>query len=132
MQSNDINRHPYERSSRIALHRGFRRCCPACGNGNLFQGYLSVRDHCPSCHEAFTHQRVDDAPPYFTILIVAHIVVPAMLLLEQWAEPAEWIQMLIWIPLTLLLTLYLLPRIKGALVGLQWARRMHGFGTQVD
>lgn len=27
------------------------------------------------------------------------------------------------------LCLTLLPVIKGAMVGLQWARRMHGFGT---
>ncbi|MDE0727033.1 MAG: DUF983 domain-containing protein, partial [Alphaproteobacteria bacterium] len=30
--------------------------------------------------------------------------------------------------LTLILTLLLPPRVKGALIGLQWANRMHGFG----
>ena len=34
---------------------------------------------------------------------------------------------LIWLPLLVLMSLWLLPRVKGALVGLQWALRMHGF-----
>jgi uncharacterized protein (DUF983 family) len=29
---------------------------------------------------------------------------------------------------TVALSLYLLPRLKGAIVGFQWAKRMHGFG----
>ena len=33
-----------------------------------------------------------------------------------------------WLPLMLIVSLWLLPRVKGALVGLQWALRMHGFG----
>jgi len=36
----------------------------------------------------------------------------------------------LWLPLTLVLSLWLLPRIKGALIGLQFARRMHGFGSE--
>ena len=27
------------------------------------------------------------------------------------------------------LSLFLLPRLKGVLVGIQWAKRMHGFGA---
>jgi uncharacterized protein (DUF983 family) len=34
----------------------------------------------------------------------------------------------LWLPLAVALSLWLLPRIKGAIVGLQWAFYMHGFG----
>lgn len=96
----------------------------------MFGRYLKVDDHCSACGLELAGHRADDAPPYFTILIVAHIVVPLMLLLEQRAQPAEWVHLALWLPLTVLLSLWLLPRIKGALIGLQWARRMHGFGSE--
>jgi uncharacterized protein (DUF983 family) len=58
---------------------------------------------------------------YFTVLLVGHIVVPLMLVAEQLYSPADWIHMALWIPLTLVLSLAILPCAKGALVGLQWA-----------
>jgi uncharacterized protein (DUF983 family) len=78
------------------------------------------------------HHRADDAPRYFTILVVGHVVVPLMMLLEQKWEPESWVHMALWVPTSVLLMLYCLPRIKGSLVGLQWAKRMHGFGGHAD
>lgn len=111
-----------------ALRRGFIRKCPACGTGNLFRGYLAVADHCPACGEALHHHRADDAPPYFVMLIVGHLIVGGILSLEQALAPPEWVHLALWIPLALGLTLALLPHVKGALIALQWAHRMHGFG----
>ena len=111
-----------------AMFLGFGRRCPKCGQGALYQGMLRVRDVCANCAEALHHQRAHDAPPYFTILIVGHIIVPLMLLLEKAASPSTPVHLALWLPLTLALTLWFLPRVKGALVGLQWAARMHGFG----
>lgn len=94
----------------------------------MFGAYLKVNDKCPSCGEELHHHRADDAPPYFTILIVAHIVGAGILWLEQTYAPPTWVHWMIWGPLLLVLCLGLLPRVKGALIGLQWALRMHGFG----
>lgn len=96
----------------------------------MYGRYLKVNDTCAQCRLEMSGHRADDAPPYFTILIVAHIIVPLMLMLEQHVSPPEWLHMVLWLPLTLLLCLWLLPRIKGVLIGLQWARRMHGFGNE--
>ena len=117
-----------ERPVGLAMRRGWRLRCPSCGNGRLFGKFLKVNPTCPACGEELHHQRADDAPPYFTILIVGHVVVPLMFWLERDYAPAEWVHAAIFLPLTTILSLYLLPRIKGALIGLQWARRMHGFG----
>ena len=67
------------RSTGQAVLRGFRGRCPSCGDGPLMKGYLKVRDTCPVCDEALHHHRADDGPPYLTLLIVGHIIGPAML-----------------------------------------------------
>ena len=110
-----------------ALWRGLSQRCPSCGTGQLFGRYLKVRDRCPACGEALHHHRADDAPAYFTILLVGHFVVGGVLALERGLSPPTWVQLAIWLPLTLLSCLFLLPRVKGALVALQWALYMHGF-----
>ncbi len=110
------------------MWRGFRRRCPACGRGRMFSSFMKVADQCSSCREALHHQRADDAPPYFTIFIVGHIVVPLVLLVERAWHPELFVHAALWLPVTLGLTLLLMPRVKGAIVGLQWALRMHGFG----
>ncbi|MGF1649870.1 MAG: DUF983 domain-containing protein [Hyphomicrobiaceae bacterium] len=120
------------RSWTEAMARGARLTCPACGQGALIQGFLTVNPECPSCGEELHHHRADDAPPYFTIFIVGHVVLAGVLALEQTSPPPIWVHMVIWLPLTVLLCALVLPRIKGALIGLQWAHRMHGFGDSAD
>jgi uncharacterized protein (DUF983 family) len=116
-----------------AMLRGWRGRCPNCGEGHMFRAYLKVADQCPACGEALHHQRADDAPSYFVILIVGHIIVPIALAVETAYAPDYWVHMALWLPSTAALSLYLLQPIKGTLVGLQWALRMHGFNpVQAD
>ena len=113
-----------------ALKRGFMGRCPNCGGKGLFRAYLKVSEVCPDCGEELHHQRADDAPPYFTILVVGHLIGAAMLFVEETdATIPLWIHSLVWPTLTVALCLTLLPRVKGALIALQWANRMHGFGA---
>jgi len=115
------------RPLRPALLRGLQKRCPACGEGRMFRAYLKVSDNCPSCSEELHHHRADDAPPYFTIVIVGHIVVSLMLAIELRYMPPIWVHVTLWPALTLISSLWLLPRIKGAVVAGQWAMQMHGF-----
>ncbi len=110
-----------------SVMRGSRGRCPACGSGKLFRNYLKIAEQCNHCSEELHHHRADDAPPYFTIFIVGHILVPLALVVERIWRPDIFIHMSLWLPLAVLLTLLLLPAVKGAVVGLQWALRMHGF-----
>ncbi len=121
-----------ERPVLPALLRGAALKCPACGVGPMFRRYLKVADHCSHCGEALHHQRADDAPPYFTIAIVGHVVVGLMLAVEMAYRPALWLHAALWLPLTLILTLLILPPVKGALVALQWALHMHGFDPDCE
>lgn len=115
-----------------AMARGARRRCPACGKGRLFSGYIKVADACSHCGEAMHHQRADDAPAYFVIFIVGHLVAGLALSIEVAYRPEIWVHWVILLPLALVLCLLGLPAAKGALIGLQWALRMHGFGGTPD
>jgi uncharacterized protein (DUF983 family) len=110
-----------------AIKRGFRGRCPRCGEGKLFRAFLKVDDHCPVCGLDYTPHRADDLPAYLVIVIVGHIVVPTALWIETDYSPPVWLQLAIYLPLTLVLSLALLQPVKGAVVGMQWALRMHGF-----
>ena len=113
-----------------ALKRGLRGRCPRCGEGKLFRAFLKVDDHCPSCGLDYTPHRADDLPAYLVIVIVGHIVVPLVLMIETNYSPPVALQLAIYLPLTLILSLLLLQPVKGAVVGVQWALRMHGFDEQ--
>ncbi|MPZ41178.1 MAG: DUF983 domain-containing protein [Rhizobiales bacterium] len=115
-----------------AMLRGWRGRCPNCGEGRMFRAYVKVADHCPDCGEAFHHQRTDDAPAYFVILIVGHVVVPIVFTVEVAFSPSYWVHAVLWLPLTIGMSLALLQPIKGALVSLQWALRMHGFNPETS
>lgn len=126
MQKQD-GRSTAPRSLQQALLRGAMLKCPACGVGGLFSRYLKVVDQCSHCGESLHHHRADDAPAYFTIVIVGHVVVSLVLAVEIAYRPPLWLHAALWMPLTLVLALVLLAPIKGLLVALQWALLMHGF-----
>ncbi|MFD1911520.1 DUF983 domain-containing protein [Halodurantibacterium flavum] len=111
-----------------ALRRGWKRRCPNCGSGPLLKGYLKVRDTCPVCGEDLHHHRADDGPAYLTILIVGHVLAPLILWVYGVWRPEPLVTITIFSVGVVALSLYLLPRLKGVIVGVQWAKRMHGFG----
>lgn len=119
---------PMERPVRPALLRGWRRRCPNCGAGPMLSGYLKVRDTCPVCHEELCHHRADDGPAYLTILIVGHLMGFGIHFLYSWLRLEPLVMASLLSVACVALSLFLLPRIKGAFVALQWSRRMHGFG----
>ncbi len=102
----------------LALARGFACRCPACGQTKLFRGYLKVVPECMNCGAPVGLARADDAPPYFTVFIVGHVVVGGLLWLENAKSPPLWVHAVIWLPLTIVMSLGLLRPIKGATVGL--------------
>ena len=113
-----------------ALRNGWRRKCPNCGKGALLKGYLKVRDTCTVCEQEFHHHRADDGPAYLTILIVAHIMAPALHIAFTTYRPEPLVLFTIFSIGTVALSLYLLPRLKGAMIAFQWAREMGGFGKR--
>ena len=124
MEINDIQS---DRLVKPALLRGWKRKCPNCGSGPMMEGYLTVRHDCAVCSQELHHQRADDGPAYITILISGHILAPLMLIIFELYRPDPLVLAVSFILLFITIALFLLPRIKGAFIGLQWAKRMHGF-----
>lgn len=120
-----------ERPMWPALRKGWGRRCPQCGAGPMLSGYLKVRDNCPVCGEDLHHQRADDGPAYLTILIVGHLMAPSLMFVFVRFRPEPATMFTLFSIATVALSLYLLPRLKGAMVAMQWAKRMHGFGQAV-
>jgi uncharacterized protein (DUF983 family) len=117
-----------ERSWMLAMWRGALARCPSCGKGKLWSSYLKTKPKCAHCLTDLHHHRADDAPPYFTIFIVGHVLIPLVVMVEIKLQPPYWLHALIWLPAALVMTLTLMLIVKGAIIGLQWALRMHGFG----
>jgi uncharacterized protein (DUF983 family) len=108
-----------------AIGRGLLGRCPACGQSHIFNGFLRVATECTNCHAPLGLARADDAPPYFTILLTGHIVVPLMFVVDRMTpEPSVLTMSLIFLPLTFLLALGLLRPIKGGTVGLMLTLNM--------
>ena len=116
-----------ERSRRTAMWRGVRGQCPQCGEKTLFRKYLKISDTCSACGLALSGHQADDAPPYFTIFIVGHVIVPVALIVERSYTPPLYVHAILFCLLAIVVSMITLPLVKGAVVGLQWALRMHGF-----
>ena len=103
----------------LPIGRGLRGRCPRCGEGRLFQGFLSLRPACEHCGLDYSFADAGDGPAVFVILIGGFIVVFAALLTEIMYQPPYWLHAALWLPLILLVTLPPLRLIKG-LIALQY------------
>ena len=102
---------------------GLRGRCPRCGEGRLFDGFLTVGKHCSNCGLDYSYADAGDGPAAFVILIIGFIVVGLALWMEVNVGPPLWVHFLLWVPLILVLGLAALRLIKGVLLTLQYANK---------
>ncbi|TWF56611.1 DUF983 domain-containing protein [Neorhizobium alkalisoli] len=121
-----------ERPLGRSIQRGLLCRCPNCGTGKLFRAFLKPVDHCAACGEDFSHQRADDLPAYLVIVVVGHVLMGGYMLTDMVWRVSPWIHLAIWAPLAVLAAILTIQPIKGGVIGLQWATRMHGFGGEDD
>ena len=93
----------------------------------MFRAYLEVNPSCPVCGEDLSFERADDAPSWLTLVIVSVLVGAGVLFSEAlWPQSPLILAIVLWLAVTLAASLMILPRMKGAVIGYQWATRMHG------
>lgn len=115
-----------------AMKRGFLGRCPHCGEGRLFASFVKTFDRCEVCGEELHHHRADDFPAYLVVVIVGHVIVGAFMSVEAITTLSLAQHLAIWLPATALSAIALLRPVKGAVIGLQWALYMHGFGGEEE
>lgn len=110
-----------------AITHGLRGRCAACGEGRMFGRFLKPVSACASCGAAWDQHQADDLPAYLVILLLGHILVPLMIEVNSALSiPLGW-QALIWPTLAALLAVAMIQPVKGAVIALQWSKRMQGF-----
>jgi len=97
--------------------------CPACGKGKLFKGFLDLQDTCSVCGQDYGPVNSGDGPAVFIILIVGCIVAGLAVWTELTYSPPYWVQLTIWIPAILILSIGLLRPAKSLLIALQFKHR---------
>ena len=118
----DLARHPIPASHDAGIPRSLPRV-------RLWPDVLSIFEDFPglrgSAATISTSNPSDDGPAYFTILLVGQFVVTPLLVFPFiWRSPVAVIVPAVLIPLAGL-TLLVLPRVKGAVVGLLYAVKVH-------
>jgi uncharacterized protein (DUF983 family) len=108
------------------LWKGARLRCPRCGEGKLFSSYLKRKDACDSCGESFVGLDADDGPAWLTIGIVAHIIIPLLLVLERNGSLSYGVEFAILAVVTIVATLLTLPVSKGVFIAALWRIRREG------
>lgn len=117
-----------ERPTGPAVMNGLRQRCPCCGKGRLFGQYLKVVEACAECGTELKHHRADDGPAYLTITVVGHLVIFVMMLIWDHVDMSPlWMSILLSV-VAICMSLWMLPKMKGLMVAIQWAKRMYGFG----
>ncbi len=102
------------------VRAGLTGRCPRCGKGRLFSGLIAFASKCSNCGLDFTAFNVGDGAASFLILIVGAIVTGLALWLELSREPPWWVHVILWLPLTLVLSLGLMRVAKGLLLALEY------------
>lgn len=106
-----------------SLSAGLAGRCPRCGRGHLFRGFLTTAPCCEVCGLDFSFIDAGDGPAWFVMMVVGIVVVAGALLLEAAASPPVWVQLAVWTPVVLILSLGLLRPCKGVLIAMQYNRR---------
>ena len=102
------------------LKTGIAGKCPRCGRGKLFDGYLTVADHCQSCGLSYAFADGGDGAAWFVMLFVCVAGVGSILGVEAAYSPPYWVHALIAIPVLIVLPMLLLRPAKGVLINQQW------------
>ncbi len=105
------------------LSAGLNCRCPECGEGPVFKTYLGIAPGCTSCGADFSKADSGDGPGFFVMLLVGLLVTPPLLVVQVVFDPPAWLQMLIWTPVVVLLTVWLLRPFKAVLFALQWKNK---------
>jgi len=101
------------------IFRGLMRRCPYCGQGKIFEGYLTPKSECPVCYSDFSGIRTDDAAPWATILLVGHLMAPVVIVTIG-MDIGTWALTALFMIVSMVFAAAALPIMKGLFFALNW------------
>lgn len=114
---------------RPAHETGVMGRCPRCGEGHIFDGFLTVRDHCEVCALDYSFADPADGPAVFVQLFACVPGVIFIVMLEILARPGLWVHLAVGVPVLILTTVLPIRPIKGWLIAAQFTNRAQEAGT---
>lgn len=102
---------------------GFSGHCPRCGEGKLFNGFITLAEKCEHCGLDYKFADSGDGPAVFVTLLGGFVLLGLALFIQMTYEPPVWLLMAIFFPLTLIVSVGMLRPLKGVLITLQYANK---------
>jgi uncharacterized protein (DUF983 family) len=96
--------------------------CPNCGARTLFAGVARFAPACRACGLDFSAYNVGDGPAAFLVLIIGALVVGGAVTLQLAAHPPFWVQIILWLPFTVIMVLLGLRVAKAGLIAAEHQR----------
>jgi uncharacterized protein (DUF983 family) len=105
------------------LKTGLACKCPRCGEGDLYQGFLTLKQQCPSCGLDYSKADSGDGPAVFMIFIVGFLSVLAAMILQLVLHAPIWLVLGLSVGLTIVLIATLIRPLKAIMVAQQYAEQ---------
>lgn len=123
---------PDTHAPQSSLAVGLKSCCPRCGRGRLFTGFLTVAPSCNACGLDYSFAEAGDGPAVFIMMIAGFVIAGLALFVEVKYQPSYWVHAALWGPLTLIMTLGLLRPLKAWLIAQQYKHKAREHRTTDD
>jgi uncharacterized protein (DUF983 family) len=113
----------YSTAAQPPLTVAFTSCCPRCGRGRLFKGFLALAPKCDVCGLNFSFADPADGPAFFVMMLMAVPVTALGIWIELAYEPPVWVHAVTTLPAILLVCILPLRFFKGWLVASQFVHK---------
>lgn len=105
---------------RMPVASAINGLCPRCGARGLFKGWLAFADRCEACGLDYDGFNVGDGPAAILTLVLGALIVGAAIVVQLAYGPPVWLQMIVWLPITLGGVVGSLRLAKAVLLGAEY------------
>ena len=99
--------------------------CPRCGAPGLFRGWLDFAAKCERCGLDYSAFNVGDGPAAILTLVLGALIVGIAIAIQLAWGPPIWLQLIIWLPITVFSVVGSLRVAKAALIGAEYRNAAH-------
>ncbi len=102
--------------------------CPQCGSKSLFATLGQFNKSCPQCALDFSAFNVGDGPAALLTMFIGALIIVLALLVDTAVRPPFWVHVLIWVPVTIALTIGTLRIAKAGLLAAEYRNKAREAG----